>query len=98
MTVHRFPGHQGGVEGLGADGKDIVMTGGTYPGVINILSGSGTSCNYVCIRVTVHVGFNHNNGGGISCRIPKVDHGEEGTENHRWEMGDTGVWRVVEGE
>ena len=80
------------------------MEGGIYPSDGTFLSGSGTSCPSVWIGVIGHVvgndkdnGDNDKDNGGNPCRIPKVYHGEEGTEKHRRDVGDTSVWRGVKG-
>ena len=47
------------------------------------------------IGVVEHVAVNENDSVGNPCKNPKVDHGEEGAENHIWEVGDTGNRRGV---
>ena len=70
---------------MGLAGKDILVGGGRHPGVRNILLDGGTRR----IGVVVHVRGNDKVGGGIPCRVPKVDHWEEGGDNHIWGVGDT---------
>ena len=45
----------------------------------------------------VHLGGNENNGVGNALRIPMKGHREEGAENHKWNVGNTGGWIGVEG-
>ena len=85
------------MEGLRPAWKDIMMGGVRYPGVVNVLSGDGTSGSVVWLRVMVHVKGNYENVVGNPCRLPKEDHGEEGQKNHRRYMVNTAVHRGVEG-
>ena len=90
-----FLEHWEGTEGLGPAGKDIATEGGRYPGVRNILSGGVTSGPFVQLGVVGQVGGNDEDDGGKLCSIPKEDHGEEGADNHRRYVGNTGGWRGV---
>ena len=45
----------------------------------------------------IHARVDDEDGGGNSCGIPKSDHGEEGSYNHRWYVGVDGSWRGFEG-
>ena len=44
-----------------------------------------------------HVRGDIKDGGGNARRIPPEDNGEECTDNHKWDVGDTGRRRGVEG-
>ena len=85
------------MEGLGPSGKDVATVGGRYPGVGNVLLGSGTSGSDDLVRVVVHVGGDDKDGGVNPCSITKVHHREEGVEKYRQDMGDTVGQRGVEG-
>ena len=45
----------------------------------------------------VHVIGDDKGSGGNPYNLPKVDHGEEGSEKHRWYMGNTVSQKGVEG-
>ena len=69
--------------------------GGRYPCVGIFLPVDDASSSVVMIGVVEHVAGNENDSVGNPCKNPKVDHGEEGAENHIWEVGDTGNRRGV---
>ena len=45
----------------------------------------------------VHIGVNYKEGGGNASIITPIDHGEEVVENHKRDVGNTGVQRGAEG-
>ena len=71
-------------------GKYIVMRGGRYPDVGNVLLGGNTSGSIFWVGVVVHVRVYDEDGGGKPYRITKAYHWEEGSEKHRYYMGKTG--------
>ena len=60
------------------------------------LLGGGTSGSVVCLGFVVHSGGDDKDIIYNPCRIPKADRVEEITENHVWDVGNTGFWRGVE--
>ena len=70
---------QEGAEGLGVDGKGTAAGGIRYPCVRNVLSTSGEISSVVWLIIVGHVGGNDEDCGGNPYKIPKSDHGEEGT-------------------
>ena len=81
---------------MGPAGVNVSMVGGRYTVVQYNLSGGGTGSADFCFEVVIHVGVNGEDGEGNAHRIIQEDRGEEGVENHKWDMVVTGVHRGVE--
>ena len=59
--------------------------------------GGGTRGPVVRLGVVGHVGRDAKEGGGNPCMIPKADHGEEGADKHRRDVGYDVSRKGVEG-
>ena len=62
--------------------------GGVYPGVGNVLQGSGPGGAAICIRVVSHVGSDGDFCGSYTHRVTAIDHGKTGAAKPRWDVGD----------
>ena len=82
---------------MGADRGYPATVGGRYPGVDYIIYRGGTRSAAVWFRFMVHVGGNVKVSGGNTYSIPPEDHEEDIAENKKWDVGDTGSRRGVEG-
>ena len=77
--------------------EDPTKVGGRYPGVGYVLSSGGTRSDTFWFRYMGRVGGDEEDGVGNACRIPTEYHEEEGAEDHKWDMGNTGGWTGVVG-